>query len=61
MFKCGYECLDDHRTIKEGEKCVEDCGRTLHQAMTIVQNEITSFQVCIRIIYNFIYTISLIP
>lgn len=45
MFKCGYDCLDDKNTVKQAEKCIDDCGKPMHRAMTIVQNEVNVFQV----------------
>lgn len=45
MFKCGHDCLDDKNSIKNAEQCIDDCGRTLHKAMNLVQKEATTFQV----------------
>ena len=45
MFKCGHDCLDDKNTTKQAERCIDDCGQTMHQAMNILQNEATAFQV----------------
>lgn len=45
MFKCGYDCLDDKNSVKQAEKCIDDCGRPIHKAMNVVQNEVNSFQV----------------
>lgn len=44
MFKCGQDCLDDKNSSKQAEQCIDDCGRTLHQAMNLVQKEVTTFQ-----------------
>lgn len=44
MFKCGYDCLDETRSIRDAEKCIDDCGKPLHKAMTTVQTEVTAFQ-----------------
>lgn len=45
MFKCGHDCLEDKNTVKQAEKCIDDCGRPMHKAMIIVQKEINAFQV----------------
>lgn len=44
MFKCAHDCLDDGTKPREAEKCIDDCGRTIHSAMTVVQNEVSAFQ-----------------
>ena len=44
MFQCGIKCLDDKNSVSQAEQCIEDCGRTMQQAMAIVQTEVTAFQ-----------------
>ena len=47
MFKCGLECLDDKNSVRQAEKCIDECGVPMHKAMNIVQAEVNSFQVSI--------------
>lgn len=44
MFKCGHDCLDDKNSIRQVDKCVDDCGRGLHKAMSFIQQEVNNFQ-----------------
>lgn len=44
MFKCAHDCLDDGTTSKDAAKCVDECGRTVHEAMATFQNEINAFE-----------------
>lgn len=45
MFKCGTTCLDDKNSIKESEKCINNCSRHINKAMGIIQKEVNAFQV----------------
>lgn len=45
MFKCGHDCLDDKNSMKQAEKCIDECGQTMHLAMNTIQTEINAFQV----------------
>lgn len=45
MFNCLIECQGDKYNFRQSEECSKGCGKSFRMAMTIVDNELKSFQV----------------